>query len=71
MTWTVVIARLVVSSGGHDTGYHYTGQYIACVLDYTTVRIDVDDLMRYSQGLSVPVEDLLVQWQPRINISLE
>ena len=22
----------------HDTGYHYTGQYIACVLDYTTVR---------------------------------
>ena len=45
----------------HDTDHYYTGQYIVCVLDYTTARIDVDDLMRYNQGWSVPVEDLLVQ----------
>ena len=54
----------------HDTDHYYTGQYIVCVLDYTTARIDVDDLMRYNLGLLDPVEGLLVQWQPRIDMSL-
>ena len=54
----------------HDTDHYYNGQYIVCVLDYTTARIAVDDLLRYNLGSSDLVGDLLVPWQPRIDMSL-
>lgn len=49
----------------HNTDHYCIGQYIAYVLDCMTARIVVDDSMRYNQGLSDPVADPLVQWQPR------